>query len=94
MIKKSIMNIKEINLNYRLSETFIIECIESKWISPCDCEKNLLDEEDLARLLLIRDLKEDFGVNNEAVPIILHLIDEIHALQSQVKRFLEPGSED
>ena len=89
MGKKSILNITDINLNYKISETFIIACIESRWILPCDCENNLLDEEDIARLLLIRDLKEEFGVNDESIPIILHLIDQIHALKAQVKRFLE-----
>jgi chaperone modulatory protein CbpM len=94
MGKKSILNIKEINLNYKLSETFIIECIESRWILPCDCENNHLDEEDIARLMLIKDLKHDFGANNESVPIILHLIDQIHALQAQVKRFFERDKMD
>ena len=90
----SILNIKEINLNYKLSETFIIECIESRWIIPRDCENNLLDEEDITRLLLIRDLKDEFGVNDESIPIILHLLDQIYALQAQVKRLLEPDRMD
>ncbi len=90
MGKRSIMKITEINRDYKLSETFVIECIESKWIIPCDCEHNMLDEEDVARLLLIRDLKEEFGVNDESVPIILHLIDQIHSLQAQVRHFLDP----
>lgn len=88
MGKKS-MNIHEIIQSYELSETFIVECIQSEWIVPCDCEKNLLDDEDIARLMLIRDLKRDFGVNDESVPIILHLVDQIHALQARVKQKFE-----
>ncbi|MBN2400973.1 MAG: hypothetical protein JXN64_01095 [Spirochaetes bacterium] len=80
------LEIKEIIRSYELSETFIIECIRSKWIIPCDCEKNLLDEEDVARLMLIRDLKRDFGVNDESIPIILHLVDQMYALQTRMKQ--------
>ncbi len=89
MEKKSVLNITEIIQSYELSEKFIVECIRSEWIIPCDCEKNLLDEEDIARLMLIRDLKRDFGVNDESVPIILHLLDQIHALQARVKQKIE-----
>jgi chaperone modulatory protein CbpM len=89
MGKKSVLNIKEIIQSYELSETFIVECIRCEWIIPCDCEKNLLDEVDIARLMLIRDLKSDFGVNDESIPIILHLVDQIHALQARVKHKFE-----
>ena len=89
MKKKSALNIKDITRSYDLSETFIVECIRSEWIVPCDCENSLLDEEDIARIMLIRDLKNDFGVNDEAVPIILHLVDQIHTLQARVKRKVE-----
>jgi chaperone modulatory protein CbpM len=38
-------------------------------------------EIDLARVQLIKDLKVDFGVNDEGVAIILHLIDQLHGLR-------------
>lgn len=41
----------------------------------------LLDEEDLARAKLIRELQEVFGVNDEAIPIILHLLDQLYFLK-------------
>jgi len=89
MGKKSVLHIHEIIQSYELSETFIVECIRSEWIVPCDYEKSLLDEEDIARLMLIRDLKNDFGVNDESIPIILHLVDQIYALQVRVKQKFE-----
>ena len=36
---------------------------------------------DVARAHLIRDLKGDFGVNDEGVDIILHLVDQLHGLR-------------
>jgi chaperone modulatory protein CbpM len=61
----------------------IIHYIQEEWINPF--EKDALDDEDVTRIRLIRDLIENLGVNEESVPIILHLIDQIHALQMRMK---------
>jgi|TARA_R110002094_G_scaffold161731_3_gene146803 chaperone modulatory protein CbpM len=42
-------------------------------------------EIDIARLELIRQLKIDMDVNNEAIPIVLSLIDQIHGLRFELK---------
>jgi predicted DNA-binding protein YlxM (UPF0122 family) len=81
--------ITEIIELYEVNEIFIYDCIEREWIIPIDINKKLLDREDVARLLLIKDLKEDFGVNNESIPIILHLIDELRWSQAQFKHCIE-----
>jgi hypothetical protein len=72
---------------YEVNELFIHHCIEQEWIIPADIQKKNFDMEDITRILLIKDLKDDFGVNNESVPIILHLIDQLHWSQSQVKHY-------
>ncbi len=87
MIKK-IFQITEIIESYNLSEVFIYECIQKEWIVPCDMNNSYFDEEDISRILLIKDLKEDFGANDESVPLILHLIDQMHWLKSQIKYFM------
>ncbi len=61
----------------------IIHFIQEEWISPF--EQDALDDEDVTRIRLIHDLIENLGVNEESVPIILHLIDQIHALQIRMK---------
>ena len=88
MIEKRIFEITEISKTYNLSEVFIYECIENEWIVPCDVSNTCFDLEDISRILLIKDLKEDFGANDEAVPLILHLIDQMQWMQSQVKHLL------
>lgn len=65
-------------------EKFVVRIIEEEWISPI--ETDYLDEEDMARIRLIQELKEDFGVNDEGVPIILHLIDQINLLRLELIR--------
>ncbi len=63
----------------------ITHYIDEQWIRPF--EENAFDDEDVARIRLIHDLIENLGVNEESVPIILHLIDQIHVLQIRVKDF-------
>ena len=50
--------------------------IEERWILP-EREGGALsfDEIDIARLRLIAELRRDFDVNDEAVPLVLHLIE-------------------
>ncbi len=38
-------------------------------------------EADLARARLIRELKRDFGVNDEGIGVILNLLDQVHGLR-------------
>lgn len=52
--------------------------IDEEWINPIDHELKMLDEEDICRILLIDDLQKNFGVNDEAVPVILHLVDQLN----------------
>ena len=66
--------------------------IERRWITPRRPEIRTiseLDEEDLARIQLIQELQEDLGVNDDAVPIILNLIDQLHRLRFEVKAKLK-----
>lgn len=56
----------------------ITSFIEREWIQPIDPEGQMLDEDDIDRLRLIIELKKEFGVNDESLPIILHLIDQLH----------------
>jgi len=56
----------------------LLHFIEWEWLHPADHTHPILDEEDIARARLIWQLQHDFGVNQEAIPIILHLIDQLN----------------
>lgn len=53
--------------------------------NPRTLQQPLLDEEDIARARLIWELQKEFGVNDEAVPIILHLIDQLNRIHLEAK---------
>ncbi len=89
MLNKSTYEITEIIELYEVKEFFISDCIERNWIIPIDTNRKILDKEDITRILLIKDLKEDFGANDESIPIILHLVDQLHWSQMQIKHYME-----
>jgi chaperone modulatory protein CbpM len=56
--------------------------VERAWIVPERTDPGLaLTEADAARCLFIRDLQADFGVNEEGVDVVLHLVDQVHGLR-------------
>ena len=57
----------------------IIRFISYEWIVPMDRDHLVLDEEAVAHAHLIWELQRDFGVNDEAIPIILNLINQLNS---------------
>ena len=70
-----------------IERELIIHFIEEEWIHPADQESLGLDEEDLARIRLIKELREDFGVNDEGVSIILPLIDQLNRIHLEIHKY-------
>lgn len=55
--------------------------IEAEWLIPRhENGQDYLSEVDVARVRLIRDMF-DLGANDEAIPIILDLIDNLHGVR-------------
>jgi chaperone modulatory protein CbpM len=56
--------------------------IEQQWIIPEETSAGPnFSDRDVARARLIQDLRADFGVNDEGVDVILHLVDQLHGLR-------------
>jgi chaperone modulatory protein CbpM len=56
--------------------------IEQQWLVPDrTSDEVIFSDTDVARAHLIRDLKGDFGVNDEGIDVILHLVDQLHGLR-------------
>jgi chaperone modulatory protein CbpM len=43
----------------------------------------------MARAALIRDLEDKLGFDEEQVPVLLNLIDQIHGLRAELKTMLD-----
>jgi len=60
--------------------------MEAEWLLPLASGRTFnFSDADLARARLIRDLKVDFGVNDEGIAIVLHLLDQLHGLRCLVR---------
>ena len=56
--------------------------IEQHWVLPVEIEGNLVfDDSDVARVKLIAELRNDLGVNDDAIPVVLRLLDQVYGLR-------------
>jgi chaperone modulatory protein CbpM len=69
-----------------LDEATLTRWIELRLIEPADESGPYFDEEDFARLCLMRDLKHIYEVNDPSLEVILHLVDQIHHLTTELKK--------
>jgi chaperone modulatory protein CbpM len=81
---------QEFLIRIRVEHHVLEAWIEAGWLVPPQTEPELmLSDVDLARAQLIRDLREDFGVNDEGISVVLHLIDQMHGLRRSLQSLLE-----
>jgi len=60
--------------------------VERGWVSPIRGEEgNEYDEIDVARIDLIRQLRDDMSVDPEAVPFLLSMIDQVYSLRRELR---------
>jgi chaperone modulatory protein CbpM len=72
-------------LDHRSLETWIA----AGWLIPPQTDPEpVFSDVDLARAQLIRDLREDLGVNDEGISVVLHLIDQVHGLRWSMQELL------
>jgi chaperone modulatory protein CbpM len=77
-----IMNKGEFLTNAGLQVQTLEFWLDQRWLIPDRMSAEMtFSETDVARAHLIRDLKTDFGVNDEGVDVILHLVDQLHGLR-------------
>ncbi|MEA2942362.1 MAG: chaperone modulatory protein CbpM [Bradyrhizobium sp.] len=80
------MEAREFVARSHLNTSTLNAWIEAEWLAPVTGQKTLLfSEADLARARLIQDLKLDFGVNDEGIAIVLHLLDQLHGLRGLLR---------
>ena len=72
-----------------ISQAALDDWLDREWLIPdspfsASMTDHMLAEVDAARAHLINDLQGSFGVNNEGIDIILHLLDQLHGLRHAV----------
>ena len=74
----------------RLDRRTLAVWIEEEWLIPSRAADELaFTDMDLARAGLIHDLKDKMGVNDAGLGVVLHLLDQMHALRRALAAALE-----
>jgi chaperone modulatory protein CbpM len=77
-----IMNKQEFLTSAGLQVQTLEFWVDQRWLIPdLSSDEMTFSDADVARANLIHDLKGDFGVNDEGVDVILHLVDQLHGLR-------------
>ncbi|MGM0741711.1 MAG: MerR family transcriptional regulator [Pseudomonadota bacterium] len=72
--------------------------VRQGWLCPAESETGpLFDELDIARVRLLCDLRKEMSLPNDAVPVVLNLIDHLHQTRRELRaltRAIEEQPED
>jgi chaperone modulatory protein CbpM len=83
------METREFLLHARLDAKVLDAWVEAGWLAPRrDAKASPFSEIDVARAQLIRDLRDDLGVNDEGVSVVLDLIDQVHGLRRMLRELV------
>jgi len=64
--------------------------VENRWVLPeRHADTWVFHEIDVARVELIVDIRRDFAVDDEAMELVLGLLDQIYGLRRQMRRLCE-----
>ncbi len=81
----------------RLTERDVVDAVEevtlrrlrqwvrNGWISPAAADGRRFDDVDLARVRLVCQLKHELGLNEEAVSVVLSLMDQVYGLRCELR---------
>jgi chaperone modulatory protein CbpM len=64
--------------------------IENRWVLPEDeGGRWYFHEVDIARVELIIEVRREFAVDDEAMPLVLGLLDQVYSLRRQMRRLCD-----
>ena len=85
-----VWTIKQVVAEMEVSEREVNWWVEQRWVLPGEEEGEVLfDEVDRARMQLIVELRRDLEVNDEAIPVVLRLLDQVYALRRTLDELRE-----
>src|SRR6202451_4292775 len=68
--------------------------VERRWVLPVRSGKDLaFDDADRARIRMILDFHRDLAIDDEAMHVVLDLIDRLHAARAQLRAVLQGVAE-
>ena len=64
--------------------------VENRWVLP-ERHNNtwIFHEVDVARVELILEIRDEFAIDDEALPLVLGLLDQVYDLRRQLRRMCD-----
>lgn len=60
------------------------------WVAPARDEHDFaFDEIDVARIDLVRQLRDDLEIDRESMPVVLSLLDQVYSLRRELRCMLK-----
>jgi chaperone modulatory protein CbpM len=73
-----------------LEHAELVRWVENRWVLPeRHGESWVFHELDVARVELIFDIRRDFAVDDDAMELILGLLDQVYGLRRQMRRLCD-----
>jgi len=73
-----------------IREADIVAWVEQHWVLPVEEDGQwMFDDADVARVSLIRELRDDLDVNDDAMPVVLKLLDQVYSLRAAMAEMQE-----
>jgi|TARA_B110000503_G_C6993607_1_gene348443 chaperone modulatory protein CbpM len=64
--------------------------VQEGWIRPANTEGGpVFDDLDVSRIRLVCDLRNEMSLSDDAVPVVLSLLDQVHGLRRELRRLAE-----
>jgi chaperone modulatory protein CbpM len=72
----------------------LVRWVENRWVLPEEAsgetgERWVFHEVDVARVELILDIRREFAVDDEAMALVLGLLDQVYSLRRQMRRLCD-----
>jgi chaperone modulatory protein CbpM len=83
-----ILALDEMTVRYAgLGRGELLQWVENRWVLPePQGETWVFTEVDVARVELILEIRRDFAVDDEALSLVLGLLDQVYGLRRQLRR--------
>jgi chaperone modulatory protein CbpM len=79
-----------LNRRKELDRRELTRWVENRWVLPERRNQTLIFHEvDVARIELILEIRHEFAIDEEAVPLVLGLLDQVYDLRRQLRRMCD-----
>lgn len=74
----------------RLDRARLVRFVRSEVIRPADAGGRMVFRRvDVARLELLCDLCDDFDLNDDALGLVMHLVDQLHGTRNDLRALMQ-----